>query len=150
MNDNRLKYSTAEKKALAVREIEDLVKGGAGVREALHQVAFRTGISERTLWTCLAKTKGVALDDREAALERKKASPKKRLECHPDAEKLFFDLCRAGGVVTECYRQTVAEAQAKGWSPILPERTMRRRLDRKMSWSERYAARRAKKTNGEA
>jgi hypothetical protein len=143
-----MKYSTADKKAQAVSEIESLVKSGSTARDAVEQVAYRTGIGERTLWTCLKKTKGVAIDDREAALERKKTPPRKRLQCHPDAEKLFFDLCRAGGVIAECYRQMVAQAQASGWSPILPEHTMRRKLNQEISWSERYAARRATKSAG--
>ena len=148
MNDNRLKYSTAEKKAQAVREIEELVKGGMTGTAALEHVAYTSGISERTLWTCLKKTKGVAIDDREAALERKKAPPKKRLVCHPDALKMFLDLCRGGAQIAESYRQMVAAAKVKDWSPILPERTLRRELDRQVSWAERYEARRAKKTNG--
>lgn len=148
MNDNRLNYSTAQKKALAVREIEELVKGGSTARAAVEKVAFGTGMSESSLWTYLAKTKGIAFDDREAALKRKKAPPKERLVCHPEALKMFIDLCRAGGVIAECYRQMKDAAKANDWSPILPERTLRRELDRQVTWAERYEARRAKKTNG--
>lgn len=148
MDESGLKYSKAERKALAVREIEDLVKKKVKTRDALEQVAFKTGMSIRTLFTCLAKTRGVAIDDREAALERKKAPPKKRLVCHPEALKMFLDMCRDGGSIAECYRQMVAAAKINDWSPILPERTLRRILDEQVSWAERYAARRAKKTNG--
>lgn len=148
MNDSGLNYSTAEKKAQAVLEIEKLVKSGVKTRTAVEQISYRSGISERTLFTCLAKTKGVAINDREAVLGRKPSAPRKRLVCHPEALKRFVELCRAGGVITECYRQVEIEAKANNWSPFLPERTMRRELDRQVSWAERYAARRAAKTKG--
>jgi hypothetical protein len=142
-----MNYSTAEKKAEAV-EIEKLIKSGVKTRAAVEKIAYSSGMSERTLFTCLARTKGVLSEDRVGALARKKAPPRKRLICHPEALKMFIELCRAGGVITECYRQVEIEAKAKNWSPFLPERTMRRILDRQVSWVERYTARRAAKTKG--
>lgn len=143
-----VQYSTAEKKALAVQEIEEMVKGGLTVRAAVEQVAHRTGMGERTLFSCLAKTKGVAPDDREAALERKKAPPKKRAVYSPEALSRFIELCRSGDRITDCFRQLEIEANANGWSPIPTLRTLRRILDKQVSWAERYEARRAKKSNG--
>lgn len=139
------RHSTADRKARAVSDVEALVKSGTKVRAAVEEVAFRSGLGERTLYTCLQKTRGVPHGEREAALAPKRTAPRRRVNCHPDALKRFIDLCRQGHWVTECYRKMKAEAEAKGWTPIPSERTLRRELDRQVSWTERFVARRATK-----
>jgi hypothetical protein len=41
-----------------------------------------------------------------------------------------------------------ARAIADGWSPIPSERTLRRQLERQVSWQDRYMARRSASANG--
>jgi hypothetical protein len=141
-------YKSAEKKARAIADIETLIKGGTKPPAALEQVAYRTGISERSLYYYLNKTKGIKSDDWEAALKRKPSAPRPRVICHPEALKRFLELGRSGTRVRSCYRQMMLEAEANGWSPIPSERTLRRELDRQVSWQDRYMARRAAKSDG--
>lgn len=143
-------YAPAERKADAVVEVEELVKAGKSLRAAVEEVAYRTGLGERSLFTYLARTKGVPREEWEDALTRKKPAPRPRESCNPDALKRFIDLCRSGRNVTDCYRQLMAEAEENGWTPIPSERTMRRRLDAEVSWSDRWAARRASRSTAGA
>lgn len=150
MNESIIRIpKTAELKAQAVSELEALIRSGTKVRAAIEGVASRTGIGERSLFTYLQKTKGIPLDEREAALAPKRRAPRPKVVCHPEALKRFVDLCRLGRRITECYRQVMAEAEAKGWAPIPSERTLRRELDRQVSWTERFMARRTTKPEGE-
>ncbi len=141
--------STAERKAEAVAKIEQMIKSGMKVRVAVEEVAFRSGVGERTLFTCLRKTRGVPNEKWTDELARKPQKARPRATYHPDAMMHFIDLCRTGALVTECYRRTVVKAADKGWDPIPSERTLRRELDRQVPWVERYAARRANKPKGE-
>jgi putative transposase len=133
----------ATKKATAIAQIEDLIKGGKTVRAAVEEVAYQTGVGERSLFTYLHLTKGVPREQWDEALARKRASPKPRESCNPDALQRFIELGRKGGRVTDCYRQLMAEATEKGWEPIPSERTMRRKLEKQVSSSDRWMARRA-------
>ena len=134
---------SAEEKAQAVIEIEDLIKAGKRVREAVADVAFRTGLGERTLFSCLAKTRGISRDEYGAELAPKRPKSKPRKICHPDALNRFIELCRGTAPITVCFRQLTSEAAAKGWAPIPSERTLRRELERHLSTSDRWLARRA-------
>lgn len=136
-------HTSAEVKARAVTETEGLIKNGMKVRDAVYEVAYRTGISERTLFTCLQKTKGITIGDRASALKRKPVVPRPRKPCHPEALKRFGELCRKERFVTKCYRQLMDEADGRGWSPLPSERTMRRLLEKQMSSSDRWMVRRA-------
>jgi putative transposase len=141
-------YSSAEKKARAIADIEALIKGGTKPLAAMEQVAERTGISRRSLYIYLNKTKGIKSEEWEAALKRKRSEPRPRVTCHPDALKRFLELGRSGAEVTVCYRQVMDEAQVNGWSPIPSERTLRRQMERQVSWNDRYMARRSASANG--
>ena len=141
-------YSSAEKKARAIADIEALIKGGTKPLAAMEQVAERTGISRRSLYTYLNKTKGIRTEEWETALKRKRSEPRPRVTCHPDALKRFLELGQSGAEVTVCYRQLVVEAVANGWSPIPSERTLRRQLELQVSWQDRYMARRSASANG--
>lgn len=142
-------HSAAERKVRALVEFEELVMSGIKTRAAIEDVAFRSGLSGRSLFTYLQKTKGIPRDAWEAALAPKRRAPRPKVICHPDALKRFIDLCRGGAIISASFRQVKAEAGAKGWSPIPSERTLRRELDRQVSWSERFSARRATKPDGE-
>lgn len=139
----------AGKKARAIAEVETLIAAGTKVRPAVEDVAYRTGVGERTLYTWLRKTKGLEPDERQAALERKRDVPRPKLTCHPDAMARLVELCRKGMRVSDADRQMRAEAATKGWAPIPAERTIRRKLEQHMSPSDRWMARRAVKSSGE-
>lgn len=151
MNESTMRhYSTADRKAEAVAEVEQMVKGGTRVRAAVEAVAYRTGISERTLFTCLNKTKGIVPEKRADALARKPQKNRPKVICHPAAVKRFIELASQGLWVTKCYRQVTEEAKANGWGALPSERTLRRQLDRQVSSNERWMARRGEKPEGEA
>lgn len=135
-------YSKAEVKAQAIREIENLITSGSKVRAAIEKVAQRTGISERSLWTYLEKTRGIPHAEREAALGRKRQAPRRKRQCNPAALKRFIDLCLSRMTASAAYRQVEIEAADNGWGELPSERTMRRKLDEQVSWSERLMARR--------
>jgi len=135
-------HTSAERKAEAVMAIEQLIKCGKRVRAAVADVAYRTGLGERTLFTCLSKTKGISRDEYGAELAPKRRPSKPRRICHPDALNRFIDLCAGSAPVTVCFRQLRAEAAVEGWAPIPSERTLRRELERHMSSSDRWFARR--------
>ena len=136
------RHRSADEKARAVIEIEELVKAGKRVRGAVADVAYRTGLGERTLFTCLSKTRGVSRDEYGVELAPKRRPSKPRKVCHPDALKRFIELCSGASPITVCFRRLTAEANTKGWAPIPSERTLRRELERHLSAADRWMARR--------
>lgn len=151
MNESIRRYAstTAERKAAAVAEIENLVKAGKPVRSAVEDVAYRTGLGERTLFSFLQKTKGLPREEWEQSLARKRADARPHKVCHPGALNRFIELCMTGRPVAICYRQVAAEAAQNGWGPLPSERTMHRRLDRQSSPSDRWLAARGAQPRGE-
>lgn len=149
MNEIIKHYSKAEYKAAAVAEIETLIAAGTKVRPAVEGVAYRTGISERSLYRYLKNTRGVPLGERESTLVRKPSKSRPKITCHPDALKRFIELASKGIWVTKCYRQVTEEAKANGWGALPSERTLRRRLDPQVSSAEQWIARRGAKPEGE-
>jgi putative transposase len=149
MKDNFKFHRPADQKAAAVSEVVALVKAGKGVRDAVEDVAYRTGFGERTLYTLLKKTKGIPSGDWETVLARKRPEPRPRKICPPAALARFIELCRSGRYVTDCYRLLLSEAAEKGWNPIPSERTMRRELDRHYSPSVRWLQGREPNNAGE-
>jgi predicted DNA-binding transcriptional regulator AlpA len=148
MSESIRGHIAADKKASAIADIETLIKGGTRTLAAMDEVAERTGISRRSLYTYLNKTRGIKADEWESALKRKESAPRPRVRCHPDALQRFLELGRSGAGAKACYRQMMAEAEVNGWSPIPSERTLSRELNRQVSWQDRYMARRAAKPNG--
>lgn len=144
----RSPHTSAEVKARAVSDVEGLVKNGMKVRDAVYEVAYRTGISERTLFNWIKKTSGMANGEFAEVLRRKPVASRPRKPCHPEALKRFVELCRKERLVTKCYRQLMVEADERGWTPIPSERTMRRLLEKQMSSSDRWMARRAAGAEG--
>jgi putative transposase len=122
----------------AVREVEALEAiQGRGRHMAVGDVARLSGIGARTIWTWFAMIDGVRSDDRLPYLaprNRAQAERSRSKDCEPD----FFDWIKsaylrlAGPCFTDCYRDAMVVASANGWE-VLPERTMRRRLDRAVS-----------------
>ncbi|MGV8987615.1 MAG: transposase domain-containing protein [Cypionkella sp.] len=110
---------------------------GMGRHIAVQAAARASGVGVRTVWSWFAMVEGVRSDDRlpylaprhMAAAERPRSK-----DCDPD----FFafikgDFLRLGAIpFTDSYRRAVRAAKKQGWA-ILPERTMRRRLDAAIS-----------------
>jgi putative transposase len=122
----------ATARLLIVQKVEAL-EPAIGRHLAVVQVARMEGVGARTIWSWLAMVEGVQAQNRLAYLapRNRAAEPRPRgKDCEPE----FFEVIRSaylrlsGPCFTDCYRDAVDIAQAKGWV-ILPERTMRRRLD---------------------
>lgn len=129
-------------KAKALIEVERLHESGLTVRDAVREVAYATGMGERSLWLWRERTNFISREGWEAALVRKSGPERKKCICPPDILKRFIDRCRSGTGVSENYRQAYDEAEAKGLGPIPSENTLRRELNRQWPMAERYAARR--------
>ena len=134
----------AEARLLTIQKVEAL-EPAIGRFLAVDQVARIDGVGARTIWSWLAMIEGVAAHDRLAYLAPRNRATEQRpraKECSPE----FFDalasnfLRLAGQPFTDCYRAAVIIARAKGWD-ILPERTMRRRLDARVSRPTQVLAR---------
>lgn len=110
---------------------------GMGRHNAVCAVAAEAKTGGRTIWSWFALIEDVRPHDRlpylaprhRTALERARVK-----ECDPD----FFATIKGDFLrleappFTDCYRRAVRVAEAKGWD-ILPERTLRRRLDATVS-----------------
>ena len=110
---------------------------GTGRHVAVQAIARAGHIGPRTVWSWFALVDGVRSDDRlpwlaprhRAATERPRVK-----DCDPD----FFATIKGDYLrleappFTDCHRRAVRVAEKKGWD-ILPERTMRRRLDATVS-----------------
>ncbi|WP_054006418.1 transposase domain-containing protein [Cypionkella psychrotolerans] len=104
---------------------------------AIITVSRTSSIGARTIWSWFEMIAGVRLDDRLPYLaprNRAQADRARAKECDPD----FFDVLKSmylrftGPTFADCYRDALKIARAKGWS-VLPERTMRRHLDKAVS-----------------
>ncbi len=127
-----------------IQEVEAL-EAGLGRHMAVVSVARLRGIGARTVWAWFALIEGVRVDDRLPYLApRNRASEAKaaRKDCDPE----FFDLIKSDFLrleappFTDCYRRAVRVATKRGLA-ILPERTMRRRLDEAVSEATQVLAR---------
>lgn len=117
----------ADARAEALAQIEALVDSGERIGAAVKAVSAETGLSTRSLWAYRRTVYMVPRDDRGAALAPLWSRPKgPRVECHPEALRMFLDLASRPSRITDCYRRMTEEAARRGWSPIPSERTLRR------------------------
>jgi transposase InsO family protein len=108
-------------------------------------VAKDTGHGARTIQYWFAMIEGVAPHDRLAfiAPRNRAAEPRPRTK---DCEPAFLDLIKSDFLrpeappFTDCYRRALRVAAQEGWA-VLPERTMRRRLDARVSKNVQIRAR---------
>jgi hypothetical protein len=131
-----------DRKVDALLEIEDLTSAGMNVRDAVAEVAKKTGMGERTLFSYRIKTNLVPRTDWAAVLARKGYPNRPKAKCHPEALRVFIDLCWAGVGAAESFRRMQAEAKLNDWAPIPSARTLERELDRQLPKVERRAIRR--------
>ncbi len=100
--------------------------------------AEEIGIGTRTIWAWFAAVEGVRLDDRLPYLAPRNRAAQQRHIRQKDCDPEFFDLIKSDFLrleappFTDCYRRAARVAKKKGLS-VLPERTMRRRLDASVS-----------------
>jgi len=116
-----------------IQTVEALERGGMTRDLACYQVARNEGISHRTIWNWLALIEGVRVDDRLPYLSPRNRAAMRgdtKSDCSPE----FWDYLKADYLRLErpsfasCYRRAVRVAAQQGWD-VLPERTMRRRLE---------------------
>lgn len=126
----------AETRLLIIQKVEGL-EPVLGRHMAVVNVARIDGIAARTIWNWLGLIEGVRVDDRLAYLAPRHRAVETRgraKDCSPE----FFDLIKSDFLRLEypafadCYRRAVRIAKKNGWD-VLPERTMRRRLDAAVS-----------------
>ncbi len=134
----------ARERLLVIQRVEAM-EPVLGKYLALHCVAKDTGHGARTIQYWFAMIEGVAPHDRLAfiAPRNRAAEPRPRTK---DCEPAFLDLIKSDFLrpeappFTDCYRRALRVAAQQGWA-VLPERTMRRRLDARVSKNVQIRAR---------
>jgi putative transposase len=135
----------AETRLQLIQQVEALERvQGRGRHMAVVDVARTNGVGARTLWSWISMIEGVRTDDRLPYLSpRNRAVERSRTkDCDPE----FFALIKSDFLrleappFTDCYRRVLRVAKAKNLD-VLPERTMRRRLDAAVSEPTQVLAR---------
>lgn len=128
----------AEARLKIIQQVEALeALQGRGRHLAVVDVASISAVGARTIWTWFQMIDGVRVDDRLAYLAPRNRAAEGRArskEYSPEFfEVLKGDYLRLGPPpFADSYRRSVKIAKTKGWD-ILPERTMRRVMDRQVS-----------------
>lgn len=121
-----------------IQQVEALeAQQGRGRHLATVDVAMITKTGTRTIWTWFQMIEGVRSDDRLPYLaprNRAAVAWVRSKDFSPEFfEVLKADFLRLGPIpFADSYRRSVKIAQKEGWD-ILPERTMRRVMDRRVS-----------------
>ncbi len=128
-----------------VQQVEALERvQGRGRHLAVVDVARTNGVGARTLWAWIGMIEGVRTDDRLPYLApRNRAVERSRAK---DCDPKFFAMIKSDFLrleappFTDCYRRALRVAKVDGLD-VLPERTMRRRLDAAVSEPTQVLAR---------
>jgi hypothetical protein len=121
-----------------IQQVEALeAQQGHGRHMATVDVAMITKTGTRTIWTWFQLIEGVRVDDRLAYLaprNRAAVAWVRSKDFSPEFfEVLKADFLRLGPIpFSDSYRRATKIAQKNGWD-VLPERTMRRVMDRRVS-----------------
>lgn len=117
-----------------IQQVEALeALASRGRHQAIADVARLSGVGARTICSWFAMIDGVRVDDRLAYLAPRNRAHEPRLRSK-DCEPEFFEIISSlylrltAPCFTDCYRDAIRIAAKQGWD-VLPERTMRRRLD---------------------
>lgn len=120
---------------LAILQQVEALEPAIGRDRSVTDVARHTGTGSRTIWSWFALVEGVRPDDRLPYLAPRQGGAKgTSLDCTPE----FFDVLKSDFLRLEqpsfsaCYRRATRIAAANSWD-ILPERTLRRRLNAQVS-----------------
>lgn len=135
----------AETRLSLIQQVEALERvHGRGRHMAVVDVARTNGVGARTLWSWIGLIEGIRADDRVPYLApRNRAVERARAK---DCDPKFFAMIKSDFLrleappFTDCYRRSLRVAKAQGWD-VLPERTMRRRLDAAVSEPTQVLAR---------
>lgn len=109
-----------------------------GRDHAVREIARESGQGARTIWNWLGMIEGVRSDDRLPYLADRRSDAAARAVAITECDPEFFDLIKSDYLslrhpsFSSVYRRQLRVAQAKGLA-VLPERTMRRRLDAAVS-----------------
>ncbi|MCU0902410.1 MAG: Mu transposase C-terminal domain-containing protein [Tabrizicola sp.] len=126
----------AEARLMVIQKVEAL-EGSIGRFLAVEQIAAIDDVGARTIWSWFKMIEGIAAHDRLAYLAPRNRAAEKRpraKECAPE----FFEVLKSDYLrleappFTDCYRRAARVAKDKGLE-TLPERTMRRHLDARVS-----------------
>ena len=134
----------AQARLLILQQVE-VLEAALGRHLAVVQVSNIRGVGARTVWTWFAMIEGVASHDRLAYLAPRNRAQEKRARAK-DCDPEFFDFLKGDYLrleappFTDCYRRAARVAKTKCWD-ILPERTMRRRLDASVSTATQVLSR---------
>ncbi|SEO34782.1 Mu DNA-binding domain-containing protein [Gemmobacter aquatilis] len=118
---------------LIIQKVEAL-EPAIGRDLAVREVARVSGQGARTVWGWLALVEGVRPDDRLPALAPRHRMAASKTPRGKDCDPEFFDRLKSDFLRVEApsfstsYRRALRVAVAEGLA-VLPERTMRRRLD---------------------
>lgn len=134
----------ARARLVALREVLAL-EPGLGRDLAVREVARMRAVGARTLWSWLGLVEGVRSDDWLPALAPRHRAAERQPE-RAEFDEAFFDWLKADYLrlarpsFSSCWRRACAVGRSKGWQ-IAPERTMRRRLDERVSQITQVLAR---------
>lgn len=135
----------AQERLKVIQEVEALERAD-GKHAAIAAIAAAHVIGARTIWGWFALIEGVRVDDRLPYLAPRNRASEVRGGTHKDCDLAFFDQIKSDYLreeappFTDCYRRACRVAAEKGWT-VLPERTMRRRLDALVSQTQQILAR---------
>lgn len=129
----------ARRRLLILQKVEAMETRGRGRDRhvSIILIAKTEGVGVRTIWDWFRLIEGVRVDDRLPYLAPKHRAVKRKVQ-EKDCSPEFFDFIKSDYLrleappFTDCYRRAVRVAEKEGWD-ILPERTMRRRLDKTVS-----------------
>ncbi|MFN3973439.1 MAG: transposase domain-containing protein [Gemmobacter sp.] len=122
---------------LAILQQVEALEPALGKHMAVTAIARASGVGARTIWSWVALVEGVRPDDRLPYLAPRNRARTDRPRLR-DCDPAFFDAVKAGFLrmgepaFTDAYRDALRAAKKAGWD-VLPERTMRRRLDAAVS-----------------
>jgi putative transposase len=135
----------ARKKLAVLQAVEGLEPAAGSRHLAVTMIAKAQAIGARTIWGWFALVEGIRTDDRLPYL-----APRHRAvetaERKKDVSTDFYDLIKSsylrigGQSFSQVYRDAKLIAEKKGWA-ILPERTMRRRVDADVPQHQQIALR---------
>jgi putative transposase len=135
----------AQTRLKVIQEVEAL-EPSLGRHMACVSVGRLRGIGTRTIWSWFAAVEGVRLDDRLPYLAPRNRAAVRAHARQRDCDPEFFDLIKSDFLrleappFTDCYRRALRVAKTRDLA-ILPERTMRRRLDASVSEATQILAR---------
>lgn len=136
----------AETRLSLIQQVEALERvQGRGRHMAVVDVARTNGVGARTLWSWIGLIEGIRADDRLPYLAPRNRAADERPRAKEFSLDFYEMLCAdylrvEASTFSDSYRRVVKVAKKNGWD-YLPERTMRRVMDRRVSTVSQTLAR---------